>query len=123
MKIKAVNRAGFTLVEIMIVVAIIGLLATIAIPNMIGARNRAQANTCISNMNQIDNAIQQFALENNKKDGDPVSAADIANYIKGNAMPTCPAGNTAYVLGGTVNSVPAVTCPNAASTPPHKLMR
>lgn len=53
--------------EIMIVVAIIGLLAAIAIPNMVKARNTVQANACINNMRQIDNAIQSFALENNKK--------------------------------------------------------
>ena len=105
----------------MIVVAIIGLLAAIAIPNMVKARNTAQANACINNMRQIDNAIQSFALENNKRDADAVTDNDVKVYIKGNAMPTCPAGNTAYTLGGTVASTPSVTCPNAASTPPHKL--
>jgi prepilin-type N-terminal cleavage/methylation domain-containing protein len=116
------NRAGaFTLVEIMIVVAIIGLLAAIAIPNMVKARNTAQANACINNMRQIDNAIQSYALENNRKDSDPVTGDNIRSYIKGNAMPTCPAGNDAYTLGGTVASTPGVTCPNADSTPPHRL--
>lgn len=109
------------MVEIMIVVAIIGLLAAIAIPNMVKARNTAQANACINNMRQIDNAIQSFALENNKRDADAVGPDDVKVYIKGNVMPTCPAGNTAYTLGGTVASTPSVTCPNAASTPPHKL--
>ncbi len=56
-------KAGFTLVEIMIVVAIIGLLAAIAIPNFLRARSTAQQNACINNLRQIDAAIQQWALE------------------------------------------------------------
>ena len=53
-------------------------------------------------MRQIDNAIQQFALENNKRDSDPVTPDNVREYIKDKVMPECPAGNTAYVLGGTV---------------------
>jgi len=121
MRINTKLNTGFTLVEIMIVVAIIGLLAAIAIPNMVKARNTAQANACINNMRQIDNAIQQFALENNKRDSDTVTPDNVREYIKDKVMPECPAGNTAYVLGGTVASVPSVTCPNAASTPPHRI--
>ena len=121
MKIKSNGTEGFTLVEIMIVVAIIGLLAAIAIPNFVKARNTAQASACINNMKQIDGAIDLFALENNKTDGDPVTANDVKLYIKGNEVPKCPAGNKDYVLGGTVASTPSVTCLNAASTPPHKL--
>ena len=120
MKLKTKSNAAFTLVEIMIVVAIIGLLAAIAIPNMVKARNTAQANACINNMRQIDNAIQQFAVENNKTDSDPVSEGDIKSYIKDSEMPVCPAGNKPYQLAGTVGARPSVTCVNAANTPPHK---
>ena len=89
-------RAGFTLVEIMIVVAIIGLLAAIAIPNFVSARARAQANACINNLKQIDSAANEFALERGKRTGDPISfPSDLTPYIKLNAassIPPCPAG-------------------------------
>ncbi|MBU4375896.1 MAG: prepilin-type N-terminal cleavage/methylation domain-containing protein [Candidatus Omnitrophica bacterium] len=91
------NRKGFTLVEIMIVVAIIGLLAAIAIPNFVKARETAQANACINNMRQIESAKEQWALEKGKTTGDVVVDAEAALYIKG-GMPTCPAAGT-YTVG------------------------
>ena len=120
MKINKSKKQGFTLVEIMIVVAIIGMLAAIAIPNFVKARNTAQANACISNMKQVDGGIQQWALEKGKKDSDAPVSAEVAEYVKGRKMPTCPSGGD-YALGATVATVPSITCPNEASTPPHKL--
>ena len=120
MKINTSRNAGFTLVEIMIVVAIIGLLAAIAIPNFVKARNTSQANACINNMRQIDSAIQQWALENGKKDTDAAANADVIPYIKGGKMPVCPAGGD-YTIAATVATVPAVTCANAGLTPAHVL--
>ena len=81
----------------MIVVAIIGLLAAIAIPNFVKARTTAQATGCINNLRQIDGAIQTWALEAHKAPNDSVALDDVKPYIKldsnGN-IPACPAGGT-----------------------------
>jgi len=92
------NRLGFTLVEIMIVVAIIGLLAAIAIPNFVRARNTAQQNVCINNLRQIDGAKQLWALENKKTDTDSPVQSDIQIYLKNDRYPSCPSGGI-YTIG------------------------
>jgi len=76
------SRQGFTLVEIMIVVAIIALLASIAVPGFLRARKRSQASRIINDLRLIDNAVDMYAIENNKKGGDPVNIADWTKYIK-----------------------------------------
>jgi prepilin-type N-terminal cleavage/methylation domain-containing protein len=91
-------KKGFTLVEIMIVVTIIGLLAGIAIPSFIKARQTSQANTCINNLRQIDAAKEQWALDNKKVMWDAVVDAEVNEYIKGGARPICPADGT-YIYG------------------------
>src|SRR5437763_13846609 len=113
MKLKQHRTQGFTLVEIMIVVAIIGLLAAIAIPNFIKARTTSQTNACINNLRQIDGAIQQWALENNKSGTDGVGSASVTPFLgRGSAgqFPTCPSGGT-YALT-TVAAKP--TCSKTA---------
>lgn len=96
---KKMNK-GFTLVEIMIVVAIIGLLAAIAIPSFVKSRESARTSACVNNLRQIDSAKEQWAMANNAGNGDAGPAlADLVganNYIK--KTPTCPAGGT-YTVG------------------------
>src|SRR5512135_1646768 len=86
------NKQGFTLVEIMIVVAIIGLLAAIAIPSFMKARTTSQKNACINNLRQIESGKEQWALANKKATGDTVVTSEIIGYMK--STPACPAGGT-----------------------------
>ena len=76
------RRAGFTLVEIMIVVAIIALLAAIAVPNFLRARKRSQATRILQDLRVIDSALDQYAIETNKTTGAAASWSDVRNYLK-----------------------------------------
>src|SRR3982074_2266913 len=104
------RHAGFTLVEIMIVVAIIALLAAIAVPGFLRARKRSQATKILNDLRMIDSSIDQTAIETGRKTGDPVAVADWTNYVKKNAI----LYNTGQDLFGdvygpqTVDSIPQV---------------
>ena len=93
MKMQSSLKAAFTLVEIMIVVAIIGLLAAIAIPNFVKARETAQKTACINNLKQIDGAKETWALQANKTTGDAADSTEVNSLIKGGA-PKCPGGGS-----------------------------
>jgi prepilin-type N-terminal cleavage/methylation domain-containing protein len=82
MKIKNHRQGGFTLVEIMIVVAIIALLAAIAVPNFLRARERSQATTILNDARMLDGAIDQWAIENGKAKGQAVVWSDVSPYLK-----------------------------------------
>ena len=77
------KNQAFTLVEIMIVVAIIGLLAALAIPGFVKARKQSQGRRILNDARQMDAAIDQWALEKGKKDGDAVTTSEAASYLKG----------------------------------------
>ena len=106
MQIQTNKKAGFTLVEIMIVVAIIGLLAAIAIPNFVKARENAQLNSIFNNLRIIAGAKDQWALENKKGTGDSTSLTLISDYLKGATVKpvvsetytTNPVGSPAYAV-------------------------
>ena len=121
MKINTTKKSGFTLVEIMIVVAIIGLLAAIAIPNFVRARTVSQANACINNLRQMDGAVQQYALEQKLASSSSYTLSVLKPYIKldstGN-IPACPASGS-YAAGSTVTNPP--TCSLSGNSPAHKL--
>ena len=118
MKTSTSRAGGFTLVEIMIVVAIIGLLASIAIPNFVKARTTAQRQACIANLQQIDGAIQQWAAETRRGENETVTGPDILPYLK-NAV-VCPSGGKTFADSYSVTTVAnRPTCLKQPST--HKL--
>jgi prepilin-type N-terminal cleavage/methylation domain-containing protein len=120
MRINKSGKGGFTLVEIMIVVAIIGLLAAIAIPNFVRARATSQKNACINNLRQLDGAKQQWALENKQLSTASPNSAAVQVYLGRGAAgtyPSCPASGT-YTLN---NVSTAPTCSLSGGTTLHVL--
>ena len=120
-KIRATDAKpeGFTLVEIMIVVAIIGMLASIAVPYFVRARTTSQKNACINNLRQIDGAKQEWALETRSSNTATPTIAQIQPYLgrgSGGTQPTCPADgqstfDTSYVMADVQSTTACLISP------------
>jgi len=120
-KSQSVRLAGFTLVEIMIVILILAMLLAIIVPYYVKQRATAQANGCVNNLIRIEAAANQFALESGKKTGDPINyPSDLISYIKPRAgqIPPCPAGGIYQIA--TVGAFP--TCSLGTTVTPNHVV-
>ena len=117
--LKNMNKrhGGFTLVEIMIVVAIIALLAAIAVPGFLRARKRSQATRILNDLRLIDSAVDQYAIETNKSTGNAVAVGDWTNYVKkGSALYNTGKSILGSSYGAqTVDTIPQVPASDLAS--------
>jgi prepilin-type N-terminal cleavage/methylation domain-containing protein len=116
------RQSGFTLLEIMIILAIIGLLAAIAIPNFLRSRAISQKTTCINNLRQLEGAVTQFALENKKSAASSVDLTDCTPYLRSSVV--CPAGGTSITDSYLVvdcRTTPSCTAAGGGTANAHEL--
>jgi prepilin-type N-terminal cleavage/methylation domain-containing protein len=105
--IQFIHRRGFTLLEIMVIVAIIGFVVAVAMPNLFKSRDKAQRDSCIENLRQLDSAQQQWGVQNNKGNTDTVALTDLIPFLDKSKNPSCPGGG-AYAVT-TVGANPTCT--------------
>lgn len=96
MKVQGVAppARGFSLIEILIVVGIIGMIVGIGMSNILRARSRAQQQACMGNLYQLHSALQQWAWQNNKGSSDTVAMSDLTPYLRKQSTPVCPGGGS-----------------------------
>ena len=111
MKLKTNRKRGFTLVEVMVTVAIFGMLSAITVPSWMRAREQAQLNSIISNLRIIESCKDRWALDHNRGTGAQPTEADLAEYLRKNAMPS-PVASETYNL----NPIGSAADATAAST-------
>ena len=99
MKIKKMRAAGFTLVEIMIVVAIIGLLIGVAVPKFSQMRSDAQQTTCFMQLKLIDNSKEMWATKEKRANGQTPTKEQLSTYIDDDGNLSCPGGGVEYTIG------------------------
>ena len=117
-------RKAFTLVEIMIVVAIIGIILAIAVPSFLRARETSRATSCQGNLKQIDSGKDQWAIENKKNSGDTCAMSDLVGstlYVK--STPTCPSTTAAYTVGNVGTDPSCAIGSNANAAWAHVLTK
>jgi prepilin-type N-terminal cleavage/methylation domain-containing protein len=115
-------NSAFTLVEIMVVVAIIALLASIAVPNFLRARKRAQATRCLGDLRIIGSACDQYAIENNKATGNSVNWSDVQSYLKTGSVLYNSSGTDLFGnFYGSVGAFSVDSLPKLSSTTYSKL--
>ena len=116
MKLRTNRRGAFTLIEVMVTVAIIGMLSAISVPSWVKSRERAQLNNIISNLRIIESSKEQWALEQKKGTGDTPVATDIAPYLKNNTMPT-PIASETYNINPIGTSADATVASKIGNIP------
>lgn len=126
---KHAREDGFTLIEIMIVVGIVGILASIAIPYYMKSRIQTNAKSCINNLRILEDAKAQYAIEYKKTNADSITISDLTAYLRNPNATRCPSTDDEYEIGGSASGAigSPITCPNYSPTSEefstHKLVQ